>query len=734
MCEARNDPLKLGRVKVRIFGLHTDNLEVLSADDLPWASILIPTTEAGPAGHGTSVGGIPTGTWVFGVFLDGVARQQPLILGSIQGKAFRGETSKDAFGKKKQNSSTDFQKETDLGVDLTKGFFDTQEDALAGNPDPEYSKENESELNRLARGEKIEKTVEEYKKQDSMKGVKLALDRSEENKSKDKTSWDEPHTKRETKYSYNKVEVSEGGTIQEIDDTPSVERLQTIFSPGQSYLEWGTSGYEYKKIMGDSFQIKFSPQEKTFVHGRVDKNIDGEITELLAKSRTTEIYDTETKTVYDSSKNRVMGQINTLAGGDYVLMVNHNLNISANNKMEMDVGSTYKESFHDVHHAVYWQRQYSWNEGQVHSIRKRNVYEKNNESVYSIVIDNRRDLVANGDQDTTIAQNFKLWVGADQKKESSDYSLTVDGTAHEKVKKEVHRLFLDNHVDLIKKSRDTSVGENWKRAILGNDEEKIKGNARSLVKGNRDIGVEGTQQSQIGGSRKTEVLGNDEEQVKQTKNLQVGSWFYKKLANAFNRVGVWWIKTNTLNIIGTLHQEYIQRKDQLLSSLAIHVLNSLSLKVVGKYNIEVGGNFAVHVKGQFLIKADQGVIISSGTSITMGSGGNTTIGSSGALTIIAPNAIVTKDDIVPVTRKAAFPPPTVTSDIIDLSSLKSLSPPTIPNLSLTINKELDVRQPIEPTKPELPKPPEKGEFLNGRTSWAKDSKLSKTNDKSSFDE
>ena len=68
--------------------------------------------------------------------------------------------------KKKQNSSTDFQKETDLGVDLTKGFFDTQEDALAGNPDPEYSKENESELNRLARGEKIEKTVEEYKKKD----------------------------------------------------------------------------------------------------------------------------------------------------------------------------------------------------------------------------------------------------------------------------------------------------------------------------------------------------------------------------------------------------------------------------------------------------------------------------------------------------------------------------------------------------------------------------------------
>jgi len=37
-----NDPAKLGRAKVRIFGHHTDNLAELPTKDLPWAAAVNP--------------------------------------------------------------------------------------------------------------------------------------------------------------------------------------------------------------------------------------------------------------------------------------------------------------------------------------------------------------------------------------------------------------------------------------------------------------------------------------------------------------------------------------------------------------------------------------------------------------------------------------------------------------------------------------------------------------------
>ena len=63
---------------------------------MPWALILIPTTESGVSGIGTSKSGIPPelGFWNY---LDGENKQQPLILGSIQGKPSKPEDSSSAY-------------------------------------------------------------------------------------------------------------------------------------------------------------------------------------------------------------------------------------------------------------------------------------------------------------------------------------------------------------------------------------------------------------------------------------------------------------------------------------------------------------------------------------------------------------------------------------------------------------------------------------------------------------
>ena len=76
------DPMELGRVRVRIAGVHTENTNDIPDSSLPWAQTLLPITEGGTKGLGIHTG-IQVGARVFGVFLDGTNSQLPLVLGSL---------------------------------------------------------------------------------------------------------------------------------------------------------------------------------------------------------------------------------------------------------------------------------------------------------------------------------------------------------------------------------------------------------------------------------------------------------------------------------------------------------------------------------------------------------------------------------------------------------------------------------------------------------------------------
>lgn len=76
------DPLELGRVRLRIMGIHSENTEDIPDKGLPWAQTLLPITEGGTAGLGIHTG-IQVNARVFGVFLDGTNSQLPLVLGSM---------------------------------------------------------------------------------------------------------------------------------------------------------------------------------------------------------------------------------------------------------------------------------------------------------------------------------------------------------------------------------------------------------------------------------------------------------------------------------------------------------------------------------------------------------------------------------------------------------------------------------------------------------------------------
>ena len=50
--EDRDDPDKLGRVRVRCVGYHTDDVNKIPTADLPWAWVMMPTTTSSMGGLG----------------------------------------------------------------------------------------------------------------------------------------------------------------------------------------------------------------------------------------------------------------------------------------------------------------------------------------------------------------------------------------------------------------------------------------------------------------------------------------------------------------------------------------------------------------------------------------------------------------------------------------------------------------------------------------------------------
>lgn len=71
-----------GRVKVRIHGVHSSKISEVSDADLPWAQVVLPTTEGGTSGIGRTPQ-LLSGALVFGLFLDGKTSQIPIVIGSL---------------------------------------------------------------------------------------------------------------------------------------------------------------------------------------------------------------------------------------------------------------------------------------------------------------------------------------------------------------------------------------------------------------------------------------------------------------------------------------------------------------------------------------------------------------------------------------------------------------------------------------------------------------------------
>ena len=235
-----NDPLKVGRCRVRVFGFHSSDRNLVPIESLPWASPMQPITSAAISGIGTSPTGLLQGSHVFGFFRDGLNAQQPVMLGSFAG------IPQDAPSSMGFNDP-EMQYPTEDSVNFSSNI-------------------KEQDTSRLARGEKIEETIVEIKKK--IRETEIPIPNNLSIANRDET-WNEPEIPYDAEYPYNHVHQSESGHVVEIDDTPTKERLHTYHRKG-TFEEIHPDGSKVTKVVGDNYQLMMKDNN---VHVNGDVNL-----------------------------------------------------------------------------------------------------------------------------------------------------------------------------------------------------------------------------------------------------------------------------------------------------------------------------------------------------------------------------------------------------------------------------------------------------------------------------
>lgn len=292
VAEDVQDPLYLGRVRVRCFGWHSDNLSEVPTSALPWAQIMMPATSASVSGIGQSPTGIVQGSWVLGFFLDGTRCQQPMVIGTFHGIP--------------QALS-----------DPNKGFND---------PEGQYPRtKDESDTNRLARtfveAEMHPSTM--YKRAAQTVDVPTAKIYSLEPSAPDKPAseyashlWSEPDSRNgQSIYPFNKVEESSSGHIREVDDTPGCRRLHEYHAAG-TFQEIQNDGTKITKIVGDAFKVVVG-NNNVMIYGSCNVTINGDARVLVNGDCIEEISGDHHVTVRGSRYTKIAGNdVKQIAGTD----------------------------------------------------------------------------------------------------------------------------------------------------------------------------------------------------------------------------------------------------------------------------------------------------------------------------------------------------------------------------------------------------------------------------------
>jgi len=296
------DPLKAGRVRVRIHGIHTPYIlksatEGIPVNELPWAEPCMPIAEGAVTGFG--VWGIPLQGSQVMLFFENSNPTQPRYFASMAGIP----------------EGIDQYSNNNKAVGKNDGFKD---------PNGQYPLSHrlgEPDVHRLARGV-TQGTIVEVKEVSRIRDIPTA----------DGGKWSEPSSRYEAKYPHNTVFVNHGGITIELDATPDKERIH-IYHPSVTFLEIDVDGNVIVKAEGTVFELNkkhkniyIREDENKTIEGQRTNRIEGDDIKMVGKGR----QDIIVKDIVQECTNKKISQTankEETTGGDWKIKVEGNAEI-----------------------------------------------------------------------------------------------------------------------------------------------------------------------------------------------------------------------------------------------------------------------------------------------------------------------------------------------------------------------------------------------------------------------
>lgn len=271
--ENRLDPLELGRCQVRCFGWHTEDINQIPIDKLPWAHPVVP--------YGVRAVQPPAeGTMVFGFFADGKQGQYPIIMGTVPGIPEEIRQNNMGFTDPytdEEKADFDFpRKIKEATIKRDSRGVRIVEDVAKRNP----SNLNEPTVSRLARPVRGNDNGV-YDGIDPASIANTAIDIQRKTRVPDIITadggkkWDEPYPSYNAKYPFNNVTETESGHAFEMDDTEGFERVQLSHRTG-STLEFLPEGHTKIKSQKSRYDVTMG-DHRSYVNGQKIETVDSDM-------------------------------------------------------------------------------------------------------------------------------------------------------------------------------------------------------------------------------------------------------------------------------------------------------------------------------------------------------------------------------------------------------------------------------------------------------------------------
>ena len=336
--EDRKDPEKLGRVRVRCLGFHTDDKELLPTADLPWSHPLLPITSSGISGIGQTPLGLVEGSWVLGFFRDGKYAQEAVVIGALPGKpTYTGAE----------------QLQKGLGFSDPNGVY------------PLDAYKDHADTNKLATND-VEIPILELRKLDRILGVPTASTIAVFDAASEGELWSMPENTYAAEYPYNHVFATESGHIREYDDTPNARRILEYHASGTE-TEITDDGTRTTILKSSDYNVT-EGNSNVYIKGNSNTTLGGHYKLFLnTDGKTGNNYDIQvgpnanvniqvdggnvnvSAFTSQNGPQTVGGDINLYAGKDITMAATGQLTISANKIIETSQTTTTRSAQQEYH-------------------------------------------------------------------------------------------------------------------------------------------------------------------------------------------------------------------------------------------------------------------------------------------------------------------------------------------------------------------------------------------------